>query len=163
MQNAEQTCFCGSGKPYQSCCEPYHLHKDIAPTPDALMRSRYSAYVLGLGEYLYETWHPNYRSHVSAQALAENSNDTRWLSLSVVDAPVAVDTEGFVEFVARFVPSESTHLQHISYIKERSRFLKEGERWFYADGTLSEGVEKCSRNDPCPCGSGKKFKKCCSL
>jgi len=75
----------------------------------------------------------------------------------------AGDDEGFVEFRAVFSEAGGEDMAHT----ERSRFVKEGDRWYYVDGLLPTPVtyrreeEKVGRNDLCPCGSGKKYKKCC--
>lgn len=117
------------------------------------MRSRYSAYVLHLGDYIKATWHTSTRP-----AVLDISNDaTQWLRLEVISARdgSAGDSEGSVEYAAFF---------HGGQLHERSRFVKEEGRWFYLDGEILPPVAaaKVGRNDPCPCGSGKKYKKCCS-
>ncbi len=93
------------------------------------MRSRYSAYVLRLREYLSESWHPSTRP---AELMRFDSND-KWLGLEIRDAPfVGGDlTEGFVEFVARSKPAGGGAAQRVH---ERSRFVREGGRWYYVDG-----------------------------
>ncbi len=116
------------------------------------MRSRYSAYVLQRADYLLQTWHPSTRP-ASLDLAAEN---VVWLKLEIIETKQgsAKDDEGLVEFVA--------HSQG-GQLHERSRFRKESSYWYYLDGALLPPVAtvKPGRNDPCPCGSGKKFKKCC--
>ena len=87
-------------------------------------------------------------------------SDTNWLSLKIIDHQnnLQDDNEGWVEFVARYKNKTGVQSLH-----ERSRFLRENNQWFYIDGHISQlpPMEKASRNAPCPCGSGKKFKHCC--
>jgi SEC-C motif-containing protein len=122
-------------------------------TAEALMRSRYSAYVLKLSDYLAATWHASTRP----PSLDIGSDTTVWLRLSILSAEKGGkgDDEGMVEFAADYQGGQ---------LHERSRFLKEAGRWFYLDGEMlpSQSAEKVGRNDPCPCGSGRKFKKCCA-
>lgn len=121
-------CPCGSGNSYEACCGP--LHQGVpAVTPEALMRSRYAAYVLGLEAYLLETWHPGTRP--GPLGLGEDA--VRWLGLEVVQAPVPKGDEGEVEFVARYKVGGRAHR-----LRERSRFLLQEGRWYYVDGIFPE-------------------------
>ena len=84
QKNKIQPCPCGNGV-YQACCQPFHLHTGLAPTAEALMRSRYSAFALGgLGDYLLQTWHPDTRPPVSAADMG--AADTDWVKLDIVDS-----------------------------------------------------------------------------
>lgn len=104
-------------------------------------------------DYLIRTWHPTCQAASFRQDIEQGFTDTEWLGLTVyAEAPGSHPNEGFVSFVARFREHNKT-----SAIIERSRFLKENGQWYYIDGTRP----LIGRNDPCPCGSGKKFKKCC--
>lgn len=127
-------CPCSSGETYGGCCGRFHRSLASggpgAPTAEALMRSRYSAFALGDAEYLRATW--------AAETRPEDlglDDGTRWRGLEVVrtQAGGPFDTEGVVEFIARFrladgVPGE---------LRETSRFAREGERWVYVDGRAS--------------------------
>jgi SEC-C motif-containing protein len=111
------------------------------------MRSRYSAFALGLGAYLAS-------SAVKQEGWAESAAWARtvtWLSLEVVDAA----SPGVVEFVARYLEGDAVHA-----LRERSTFVQVDGRWRYEGGAPVEYVTRVSRNEPCPCGSGKKFKQC---
>lgn len=120
-------CPCGSGALYQDCCEPYHLSLS-APNAEKLMRSRYSAYVLGLEEYLLNTWHPNTRP----QALNLKQDRTQWLGLEVKRFEPN-DEQAIVEFVARYkINGKAGKMQ------ETSRFKRIATRWFYVDGDFTE-------------------------
>jgi len=119
------TCPCGSGALYQDCCEPYHLSL-AAPNAEKLMRSRYSAYVLGLEEYLLNTWHPNTRP----QTLNLKQDRTQWLGLEVKRFEPN-DEQAIVEFIARYKINGKAGKMH-----ETSRFSRIANRWFYVDGEL---------------------------
>ncbi|CCG87416.1 YchJ family protein [Erwinia piriflorinigrans] len=148
-----ESCPCGSGLQYSLCCEPY-LRGDAYPdTPEALMRSRYSAYVQQNSRYLIASWHPSCNAQNFADSLEESFANTRWHGLRVISTEIIPqENTGYVTFFARF--SEN---QQESFLHERSRFLHEEQRWYYIDGTFPP----TGRNDRCPCGSGKKYKKCC--
>lgn len=148
-----QFCPCGSKQDYSSCCGPYLNGTHFAPQPVMLMRSRYSAFVLKNADYLVATWHPSCQADAFKSDIEAGFSTTRWLGLTVYEQLAGRhEQEGYVSFVARFQENEKNGV-----IIERSRFLNENGRWFYIDGVRPQ----FSRNDPCPCGSGKKFKKCC--
>ncbi len=143
--NGVEHCPCGSGQPYAECCGRFHRGVEIPATPEKLMRSRYSAYVLKLSSYLHATWHPSIRPAV----LDVSSDETVWLGLKILSYG-----KDWVEFVAQYQGGE---------LHERSRFVKEEGQWVYMDGEIMPPLAalKPGRNDPCPCGSGRKYKKCC--
>ena len=94
------------------------------------MRSRYTAYVLGLEDYLLQTWHEDTRP--PSLDLADNAQ-TKWLGLEVKRSETTGPDSAIVEFVARYKLNGRAHRLH-----EISRFLKAGEKWYYVDGTFSE-------------------------
>lgn len=125
-----EPCPCGSGRAYARCCGRWHDGPEHLQAPDAeaLMRSRYCAYVLGLTDYLRATWHPSTRP----ATLAPNEPGLRWLGLDVKrHTPVDAD-HATVEFVARSKLGGRAHRLH-----ETSRFVREGGRWFYVDGAFA--------------------------
>lgn len=124
---APADCPCGSGKPYAACCGPLHLGQFFAFTAEALMRSRYSAYVLRLEDYLLATWHPTRRP--SELDLA--ADGTKWLGLAVKRHQQQDDSHATVEFVARYRIGGRGHRLH-----ELSRFVREDGRWYYLDGDM---------------------------
>ena len=126
-QRGTAPCPCGAGA-YEQCCGRYH-QGDIPPSAALLMRSRYSAYALDLHDYLLATWHP--RTRPAPHDL--EGDDVRWLGLELRNAQEHGD-EATVEFVARYRSAGRGHRLH-----ETSRFLREGGRWFYLDGTFPEG------------------------
>ncbi len=109
------------------------------------MRSRYSAYVLKLSDYLRETWHASSRP----VALNVEGDDITWQRLQIIGSGT-----DWVEFAAFYQGGQ---------LHERSRFVNENGRWYYLDGEMLPPLEvdKPGRNSPCPCGSGKKYKRCC--
>ena len=130
-------CPCGLVSDYTQCCGRYHvgsLHLQ-APTPEQLMRSRYAAYVLGLREYVLDTWHPSTRP----EKMERFDSGVKWLGLKVKRAWMASVDEGFVEFVAR---SKSPGGGPAQRLEELSRFVRHGHRWQYV-----EAVEPA----PAPC------------
>lgn len=122
-------CPCGSKQSYSTCCGRYHLGSDIPTTAEALMRSRYSAYVLLLEDYLLASWHPDTRP--TSLDLKKETTSTQWIGLSVIktEAGLQDDTEGTVEFVARYKVNGRA-----GKLTEKSRFIKIEDRWYYLDG-----------------------------
>ncbi|MDR9440574.1 MAG: YchJ family protein [Halomonas sp.] len=142
-------CPCGSGLTYHACCAPCH-GGEPAPTPEALMRSRYSAFILGLTDYLLASWHPDTRP----TSLVPDAS-TRWVRLEICDSGEEGD-EGFVHFRATCREG-----RRWAVLEERSRFRREAGNWVYLDGHPGVTRLKLGRNDVCPCGSGRKVKECC--
>ncbi|OVZ59111.1 hypothetical protein CDO44_13150 [Pigmentiphaga sp. NML080357] len=127
--NVDQLCPCGLGKPYRSCCGRWHEGPARLQAPDApaLMRSRYSAYVLGLHDYVLATWHPSTRP----AALDPDPPGLKWLGLEVRRSGLIDAGHSSVEFVARSKLAGRAHRLH-----EISRFVLEDGRWYYLDGTF---------------------------
>lgn len=142
-------CPCGSGKTYARCCQPWHLGA-AAPNPEPLMRSRYTAFVLNDPDYVLKTWHPSTRP-----VTLTLDDSPQWASLDILDRDEGGD-RGKVHFRATYRSGQGWW-----YLEEVSDFVKEDGRWFYLSGDTTEGQLKPGRNEPCPCGSGRKFKACC--
>ncbi|MDX8404328.1 MAG: YchJ family metal-binding protein [Mariprofundaceae bacterium] len=148
-------CPCGSGEPLEPCCGRFINGKALAPTAEALMRSRYSAYVLGDHDYLTKTWHPETcPEYLGGTALT-------WLALDIVNTQKGheTDSEGVVAFIASFFDGSKGKRLHETSRFVRANCAKEIGRWLYVDGQCS--VSDIGKNDICPCGSDKKFKRCC--
>ena len=129
--SARAPCPCDSGQPYAECCGPWHagLANGVhAPTPEALMRSRYSAYVLGLIDYLLATW------HASTSPGELELSPVKWLGLEVRHAHSTGDA-GVVEFVARCRTAAGAERIH-----ETSRFVHTDGRWYYIDGQIDDAA-----------------------
>jgi SEC-C motif-containing protein len=126
------------------------------------MRSRYSAYVRGNIDHLERTLAPEARGDFDRDVATQAAASTKWLGLTIraTSGGGPADQTGTVEFVVRFSDGGKKGVHH-----ELSRFRREGEHWLYVDGTIDpvptpRTVTSVGRNDPCPCGSGKKYKKC---
>lgn len=120
-------CPCGSAAPYDDCCRRYLDSIGHAPTAEALMRSRYTAYALRREAHLLKTWHPSTRP---ARLGLEEESGTRWIGLEVKRHEMQDATHAIVEFVARFKINGRAHRLH-----EVSRFLFSDDQWFYVDGS----------------------------
>ena len=159
-------CPCGSQKEYSECCEPLHKGKASAATAEQLMRSRYAAYAKQELDYLFNTTHPESREDYDADSTREWAANSSWDHIEIVstNAGTADDSEGEVEFIAHFADRKGRKLMH----HELALFEKFEGNWYFKDGryakpqTVKREAPKVGRNEPCPCGSGKKFKKCCA-
>jgi SEC-C motif-containing protein len=131
-----------------------------ASTPEVLMRARYAAYVVGDISYLEQTLHPSVRMLFDRKSARIWSESAEWLGLEIKAARGSEGSqEGQVEFIAHYRQDGTEHAHH-----EVSVFKKLHNQWYFVDGravaagTVTKNVR---RNDPCPCGSGKKYKRCC--
>ena len=145
-------CPCGSSKPYNQCCYPFLHENQIPATPEALMRSRYTAYSEANIDYIVQTMKgPALENFDAAEARAW-AREVNWIKLNVLKSPTPANNKGFVEFAAHYLQHNQECILH-----EFSEFHLENGKWYYI-----QGVEpKLSRNESCFCGSNKKFKKCC--
>lgn len=157
-------CPCGSQKELEICCKPIIDGTENAKTAESLMRARYTAHATQSYPFLNESTHPEFRDDVDIQEIEKWSSALSWDSLEIHEAQAGgeEDTEGAVSFSAHY--SINGMQQDLT---EDAIFRKEGDKWYYVEGTI-HGNEpyrrenpKIGRNDPCSCGSGKKYKKCC--
>ncbi len=154
-----QLCPCCSELNYEQCCKPFIDGQSVPETPEQLMRSRYTAYSQRQISYIKKTMHGKPLVNFNEQEAEQWAKSVYWLGLKVINASLENENTGFVEFVASFLEKNQ-----IKAISELSEFHKKNEHWFYVDGINIEKNKKqtikISRNSPCPCGSGKKFKNC---
>lgn len=143
-------CPCCSGESYKNCCGKYISYKQAPDTPEQLMRSRYSAYVLKDEEYLLKSWHESTRP----DSLELNNGTNQWKKLKIISA-----LDNKVQFVT-FFSNLINNKEHLFSLYEESLFLNENH-WLYLKGNDLQTTE-LSKNMPCPCQSGKKFKRCCA-
>jgi len=143
-------CICSNDKNYDECCGLIISHQKEAQTPEELMRSRYSAYVKSDTDYLLFSTLSENRYEDDAPLIEEFSAQVEWLGLKILNAK-----DDTVEFKAYYRDSEGIKVLH-----EKSNFVVEDGIWKYKDGELYNS--KVERNEACPCGSGKKYKKCCA-
>jgi SEC-C motif-containing protein len=132
-------------------------------TAAELMRARYSAYAVCDVDFLYNSSGPEVREEFNRENVESWSRSATWegLEILVEEGGGAADDEGVVSFVAHY-SANGNACEH----REKSFFKKLDGEWRFIDGVIeSEPYRrpepKVGRNDPCPCGSGKKYKKCC--
>ena len=118
-------CPCGTELQFAECCGPFLEGSQMAPTAEALMRSRYTAFVLERADYLLATWHASHRPPA-----IEFDPGVKWLGLDVRQHRPLDDSHAEVEFVARQKSPGSPAVR----LHERSRFVREAGRWYYVDG-----------------------------
>lgn len=153
---AHTPCPCQSGLTYQDCCAPLIARQAFASSPEALMRSRYTAYVQADIGYLRETTAEDRRSAYDFDQLGEWARQSEWLGLKVHNCE-QVGQRGRVVFTARFKLNDGVHAH-----TEDSTFIQYDGRWYFVEGhECAEPKTTVGRNDPCTCGSGRKYKKCC--
>ena len=148
-------CLCGSQQNYKNCCEPLLLGDKQADTPEQLMRSRFTAYAQKNAKYIYQTYASEKQAENPVKEIKEFATSCRFISLSVIDTNNDGD-RGVVEFKANYF-----YQNLYCELHERSQFIKEQDQWRYLDGIIFPVADiKVGRNDDCPCGSNKKYKKC---
>ncbi|MDA3926431.1 MAG: YchJ family protein [Kiritimatiellae bacterium] len=160
-----EPCPCGSKLDFDQCCEPFLLDIKKPKTATQLMRSRYTAYAMGTVEFLFKTSSPKVKKEFDADSSRKWAESAKWTGIEVIKEieGTAKDSKGTVEFIAHYTVNETDFNHH-----ERADFAKIDGEWMFMDGKIF-GPEpkrreepKIGRNDPCICGSGKKYKKCCS-
>ena len=118
-------CACGSAKEYTNCCGPYITGKKNAPTAEALMRSRYSAFANGELDYVQKTHHPDTRSELDMEGVKSWALNSEWLGLEILEKEAGAenDSEGKVEFRCRFHfnGSEQTHHELSTFRKKPNK------------------------------------------
>lgn len=162
-------CPCCSGIDFAQCCGPVLSGEKVAASAEALMRARYTAYTRGDIDFVMNSTLPASRSDSDIAAMKEWADQAEWTGLEIVSTKAGgeSDNRGDVEFIARYNLQGIAQLHH-----ERSVFSKLDGQWYFQDGkVVASGpaekpmpvvnLNKIGRNDPCSCGSGKKFKKCC--
>lgn len=160
----ETLCPCGSGKKYSECCEPIIKGTAKALTAEALMRSRYTAYVKHEIEFITSSCvNETEDSEIDLEETRKWSYESIWSGLKIIRTEKGKenDKEGVVEFIADYTQKGLRELHH-----ETASFKKINGEWLYTSGymtteTVKRVVPKVGRNDKCPCGSGKKYKQCC--
>jgi SEC-C motif-containing protein len=157
-------CACGLGENTETHCLPIIKGEKSAETAEALMRARYTAYALGEVDFIISTHTPEAGKDVDRDQTEAWSKNSKWLGLEVVatEGGGPKDDKGTVEFIARY-KIKNVGIEH----RERAKFEKIGGKWLFADAEQLAGPPvkhegpRVGRNDPCTCGSGKKYKKCC--
>ena len=154
------TCPCGSNKTFKDCCETFLSGTKQAETPEQLMRSRYTAYAIPYIDYIERTMREPAAKDFNKESAYLWAKNATWQKLEVLNTSTNID-KGFVEFKAYYFENGKNHILH-----EISEFHRIDNQWYYVDGKnpeVHETTVKIGRNDACPCGSGKKYKKCCLI
>jgi SEC-C motif-containing protein len=160
-----ENCPCASGKTYADCCEPLHLGRARPQTAAQLMRAHYTAYATANVDFLHDTSGPRVQKEFDPANTKSWSQSATWTGLEVVKETLGgpADDTGVVEFIAHYTVKDKPFDHH-----EIAKFEKHNGAWVFMDGRIlgtdpiRRETPKVGRNDPCPCGSGKKFKKCCA-
>lgn len=157
------TCPCGSGAAFAECCETIINGTRPAATAEQLMRARYSAYVGARMDFIFESTHPDHRQGYDHDGTREWAESSEWLGLEIIGSHKggSDDSVGEVEFIARFREKDGSAREH----HECGQFKRKSGSWYFTEGSMVKPrpiiSSKIGRNDPCSCGSGIKYKKCC--
>jgi SEC-C motif domain protein len=128
------TCYCNSGLPFESCCEPYLAGEKAPETAEQLMRSRYSAYVTADVNYILKTTYPSQRKYYSAAGIKKWATTSKWIKLEILatEKGSAADTQGTVTFKAYYINEQNLPVVH----HEHSLFKKEKGIWYFLEGEV---------------------------
>ncbi len=159
-----ESCPCGSGRGFAECCGPLLAGEKEAVTAEDLLRARYTAHVKLKMEYVRDTTHPEQRPRFEMTTARNWAEKSEWEGLEIVEVREggAADESGEIEFIAHYRQKDLPKTHH-----ELAFFKRFEGKWYFYDGqgvkprTVMRIQPKVGRNDPCPCGSGKKYKKCC--
>jgi len=153
-------CPCGSGRSLGACCEPVIKGSRVAATAEELMRARYTAHVLGEHLFLHTTYEGTARLPFAPDPRPPAE---QWTGLVVHEhSPGRTPDQAYVDFSAHFTEEGRPGVLH-----EKAEFARRDGRWIYVKAVrlgpapVRSAGPKVGRNDPCPCGSGKKYKHCC--
>ncbi len=155
-------CPCGSTRTHDDCCGPLIRGERAAGTAEELMRSRYTAFTEHAIDYIIDTTKPDQVDRVDRESVKQWSERATWKGLEILrtEGGGPDDDEGLVEFIAHYAEQDQDFDHH-----EEARFARQDGRWYFdfrrSAAPRLKAATKVGRNDPCPCGSGKKFKKCC--
>ena len=150
--NPLQSCYCGNSQPFKQCCQPFINFETVPKTPEQLMRSRFSAFATANVDYIFKTQDPTIHQSLDKQSFLKELQGQKWVHLEVVNT-----TQDSVEFIASMLYNDILYT-----MQELSLFEQKEQRWIYAKALEHKASERAVlRNETCPCGSGKKYKKCC--
>ena len=159
--DSSSPCPCGSGRLFSVCCEPVLKGARVAETAEELMRARFTAHVIGDYEFLHHT----YEGTAGTKYVPEQGEAAETWTKLVVNShtPGRTSDQAFVDFSAHFTQDGAAGVLH-----EKAEFARQEGKWIYTRAVRIgpapvAAAPKVGRNDPCPCGSGKKYKHCCLL
>ena len=161
MTETNETCPCGSGASFGDCCEPIIKGTRESETAEELMRARYSAFVTQAIDFIVASTHSRTRKDIDLPFIREWSETSTWHGLEILETKQVNENKAFVSFEAQFAQGDE-----VQHHREKSLFERENGEWRFVTGdelknpTVRYEAPRPGRNDPCPCGSGKKYKKC---
>jgi SEC-C motif domain protein len=161
MTETNEICPCGSGASFAACCEPIIKGTRESETAEELIRARYSAFVTGAIDFIVASTHTRTREEIDLSFIREWSETSTWRGLEILETKEVNDNKAFISFEAQFTQGGEDR-RH----REKSLFERENGQWRFVTGdelknpTVRYEKPRPGRNDPCPCGSGKKYKKC---
>lgn len=164
MSATAEECPCGTGRDYEECCGRYLGGEAWPETAEALMRARYTAYARANVDFIEKSTHPKARGEFDRAGTLQWAAGSDWTGLEILEVEGGgTDAEqGSVDFVAHYRrKGETIHHQEVA------EFARDHGRWHFVDGRppaveqFIRDAPKVGRNEPCPCGSGKKYKRCC--
>ena len=149
--NPQQNCYCGNKQPYSECCQLYILG-EAATTPEKLMRSRFTAFATANVDYIFQTQESAIHAGINKEDFKAQLQAQKWIHLEIVSAK-----DKTVAFIASMLYNDILYT-----MQENSFFEMKENRWIYSKALSHEAKERpVQRNEACPCGSQKKYKKCC--
>ncbi len=159
-------CPCGSNENFSACCEPYIEGKMVPEYAEQLMRARYSAHTTANIQFIVGSHHPHTRKEIDEDTTKKWAQESTWMGIRIINVTGGSpnDTSGEVEFIATYRDGSGKRHNH----HELSEFQKLDSKWYFKDAATPKISQfrreqtKIGRNDPCRCGSGKKYKKCCA-
>ncbi|MFN8578696.1 MAG: YchJ family protein [Candidatus Sericytochromatia bacterium] len=159
-----ELCPCKSSKKFKDCCHKIITGEIKAETAEELMRSRYTAYSIKDFVYILKSTHISQKSFYSIDSIKNWAENLIWINLEIISTQkgTKIDLIGEVEFKVSYLENNQEKLHH-----ELSFFKKEEGIWYFVSGQEPRKNQentsiKIGRNEPCTCGSGKKYKKCCA-
>ncbi len=162
MTDINQICACGSGAGFATCCDPVIKGERDSETAEELMRARYTAFATGAIDFIVASTHSRTKSEIDVPFIRDWSLNSDWRGLQILEVKSVNENKAFVSFEAQYTKDgkEQNH-------REKAVFEREDDSWRFVTGdelknpTVRYEVPRPGRNEPCPCGSGKKYKKCC--
>lgn len=162
MIDNTELCPCGYGATFADCCEPVIKSEREPETAEELMRARYSAFAAGAIDFIVASTHSRTRGEVDIPYTTEWSRNSIWQGLQIIETKDVDENKSLVSFEAKFSQQGAEQIH-----REKSVFEREEGQWRFVTGdeiknpTVRYETPRPGRNEPCPCGSGKKYKKCC--
>jgi len=159
------SCPCGTGDALADCCGPFIEGTARPERAEQLMRARYTAHTQSAMAYILATHHPATRADIDENATARWASESEWLGLEIIDVEGGgtEDDTARIQFTARY--RDGTKRRHVHH--ELGVFERYHGQWYFRDAEMPpvnqfrRDIPKQGRNEPCACGSGRKFKKCC--